>query len=94
MTVMNDSAPSYIHSYNGVQLAQMDAGPLVYFACTFTAMWSQAGAGAPGSTWGACLFGLDPTRGCSAVVPRYEYNNLVYAIELGDLLGPQADEVE
>ena len=41
-----------------------------------------------GSTWGACLFGLDPTRGCSAVVPRYEYNNIVYRLDLKRVLRP------
>ena len=39
--------------------------------------------------WSTCLFGLNSHQDCAAAVPRYEYNNLVYQIDLQDILGAQ-----
>ena len=36
---------------------------------------------------GTCLFGLNAHQECGPVVPRFEYNNLVYAVDLAQLLG-------
>eukprot|EP00658_Telonema_sp_P-2_P044824 TRINITY_DN3272_c0_g2_i1.p1 TRINITY_DN3272_c0_g2~~TRINITY_DN3272_c0_g2_i1.p1 ORF type:complete len:499 (+),score=66.94 TRINITY_DN3272_c0_g2_i1:80-1576(+) len=74
--------------YNAAHLPHMDSsdGRVIYFACTYTAMWSNAPAGAPKNSWGACLFGQNGSKaGCAAVVPRYEYNNLVYKVDLSTL---------
>ena len=72
--------------YNGLHLPSLDAegGRLVHIACTYTAMWSNT-AISPW-VWSTCLFGLTAHQDCSPVVPRYEYNNLVYRVDLGQLL--------
>ena len=69
--------------YNPLQLPWLDegGGKSVYFACTFTAMTSSG----PGSTDRSCRFddygGID----CAVAVPRYEYNNLVFKLDVDDL---------
>jgi hypothetical protein len=71
--------------YNALHLPHMDllGGRLVHFACTYTAMWSETVGN--GQSWTSCLFGLNNRRDCAPVVPRYEYNNLIYRVDLGDL---------
>lgn len=74
--------------YNPLQLTFMDEhdGQVVYIACTFTSMWS---AEAPGTPTTADSFGcqFDEYGGvdCAVAVPRYEYNNLVYRLDLGNM---------
>lgn len=53
----------------------------IYFACTFTAMWSQTYP-ANQTAWWNCLFGQNSHINCANVVPRYEYNNLIYKVNL------------
>ena len=66
--------------YNPLQLPWLDegGGRAVYLACTWTSMTS----GASGATDRACRFddygGID----CAVAVPRYEYNNLVYRLDV------------
>lgn len=74
--------------YNGAHLPHMDldGGRVVHLACTYTAMWSNGGAGQPGNSWSTCLFGLNGSKaGCASVVPRYEYNNLIYRVDLSTI---------
>lgn len=73
--------------YNGLQLPSLDAegGRIVHIACTYTAMWSNTIVRP--WVWSTCLFGLGGEhQDCSPVVPRYEYNNLVYRVDLAHLL--------
>jgi hypothetical protein len=57
----------------------------VTFACTITAMWSNVYD--TDGPWSTCLFKLGArAAGCAATVPRYEYNNMVYAVDVGRLL--------
>ena len=60
-------------------------GETIYFACTYTAMWSETVHLSGGDTWTTCLFGLNSHSGCAVVVPRYEYNNLIYSVNLQHL---------
>ena len=84
-TLVATHATSGASCYNGMHLPAMDEGSTIHFACTCTSMWSSGGAG-PGVDWDTCLFGLNPHAQCSPVVPRYEYNNLVYAVDLSAVL--------
>jgi hypothetical protein len=61
----------------------LDGGRIVHIACTYTAMWSET-IKTP-HAWSTCLFGLNSRQNCAPVVPRYEYNNLVYRVDLGAL---------
>ena len=86
-TLVGDHNSSGSSCYNGLHLPSLDqqGGRIVHLACTFTAMWSNT-VQAPW-VWSSCLFGLNAHQDCAPTVPRYEYNNLVYAIDLADVLG-------
>jgi hypothetical protein len=74
--------------YNAVHMPHLDlSNGTIFFACTYTAMWSNNQTLGP-NLWSTCLFGnrLGSGQGCAAVAPRYEYNNLVYRVELAPLL--------
>ena len=74
--------------YNLVHLAHLDlSNGTIFFACTYTSMWSNNKTLGP-NLWSTCLFGsrLGSGQGCAPVAPRYEYNNLVYRVELALLL--------
>ena len=74
--------------YNLIQLPHMDCddSSVIHFACTYTSMWSDS-IHTPDkpSTWTSCLFGLNNKVNCAPVTPRYEYNNLIYAVDLSSL---------
>jgi len=74
--------------YNPLHLTHFDleGGRIIHIACTFTAMWSS-GPNAP-NVWTTCLVGLAGGKGCAPVVPRYEYNNIVYRVDLAQLTAP------
>jgi hypothetical protein len=67
--------------YNPLQLQFMDeaGGEAVYIACTFTSMWSSQQKKPKDKS---CEFSDYGGQGCSVAVPRYEYNNLVYKLNL------------
>ena len=52
-----------------------------YFACTWTSMTS----GAAGKADRACRFDDYGGVDCAVAVPRYEYNNLVFKLDVGKL---------
>eukprot|EP00937_MAST-01D_sp_MAST-1D-sp2_P001444 g1444.t1 len=66
--------------YNPLQLPWLDegGGRAIYLACTWTSMAS----GAPGATDRACRFDDYGGVDCAVAVPRYEYNNLVYRLDV------------
>lgn len=68
--------------YNQILIPQLydEGDKTVRFACTFTSMWSENQRDDP--SWTTCLFGMKFGDGCSENVGRYEYNNLVYSVEL------------
>lgn len=67
--------------YNPLQLTFMDeaAGQAIYVACTFTSMWSSQQKQPRDKS---CAFSDYGGQGCSVAVPRYEYNNIVYKLNL------------
>ena len=65
----------------------------VAFACTFTSMWSETPSEEP-ATWTTCLFGMHMGDGCSENVPRYEYNNLIYGVDVVEAFGGGAVGIE
>jgi hypothetical protein len=71
--------------YNSIQVSALsDATERnIYVACSYTSMWSNdaPAAGIP-NVWSTCLFGQNAHQNCAPVVPRYEYNNLVYRLDL------------
>ena len=75
--------------YNPLQLAWLDegGGKVVYFACTWTSMSS----GGPGHSDRACKFANYGGIGCAVAVPRYEYNNLVFRLDVEDMLAAMRD---
>ena len=66
--------------YNPMQLAWLDeyGGARVYIACTFTAMASSTGGKTDRSCRADDYGGVD----CAVAVPRYEYNNLVFGLDV------------
>jgi len=72
--------------YNGLHMPHMDmeGGRVVHVACTYTAMWSNTDKDP--NLWSSCLFGINSHQGCSPVVPRYEYNNIVSRIDLQNII--------
>ena len=61
-------------------------GRIIHFACTYTAMWSEL-ITSP-NAWTTCLFSMQSSsnrQNCAKVVPRYEYNNLIYRVDLANL---------
>ena len=86
-TLVGDHNSSGGSCYNGLHLPSLDqqGGRIVHLACTYTAMWSNTVL--KPWVWSACLFGLNAHQDCAPTVPRYEYNNLVYAVDLADVLG-------
>lgn len=70
--------------YNPLQLPWLDegGGMTIYVACTWTAMASGVGGAA---TDRACAFDMYGGRGCAIAVPRYEYNNLVFKLDVDRL---------
>ena len=78
--------------YNPLQLAWLDEdeGKVVYFACTWTSMSSSA----PGNTDRVCKFDEYGGVGCAVAVPRYEYNNLVFRLDVEDMMVTMADDHE
>jgi len=71
--------------YNPLHMPWLDEdnGRVIYFACSFTAMWSDANN--PNSQWYTCLTGINARENCAPIVPRYEYNNLVYRLDVSHL---------
>jgi hypothetical protein len=71
--------------YNPLHMPHLDqdGGRIITFACTYTAMWSNS---LPPSAWTSCLFGLNSRQNCAPVVPRYEYNNLMYRVDLSTIM--------
>ncbi len=80
-TLVATHAGSGSSCYNPLHLPHMDVdgGRVISFACTYTAMWSNT---IQPSEWTTCLFGLNSRQNCAPVVPRYEYNNLIYRVDL------------
>jgi hypothetical protein len=78
--------------YNQLILPHMnvDGGRVIYFACTFTAMWSESEK-TDNATWTTCLFGLNSYQNCAVVVSLYEYNNLIYSVDLSRLFNHKQD---
>lgn len=74
--------------YNQVLLPHLfrDNGRYIQFACTFTAMWSDTDNEFSDSSWSTCLFGMNDGANCANTVPRYEYNNLVYEVDVEAVL--------
>jgi hypothetical protein len=71
--------------YNPMQLPWLDerGGAVVHLACTWTTMASGKG---PGQTDRACAFDEYGGQGCGVAVPRYEYNNLVFRLDVDQLV--------
>jgi len=69
--------------YNPQQLPWLDedGGRVLHFACTWTSMTS----GAAGKADRACRFDDYGGVDCAVAVPRYEYNNLVFKLDVGKL---------
>eukprot|EP00483_Globobulimina_turgida_P012106 UN12128 len=69
--------------YNPLQLPFLSSNDkIIYFACTFTAMWTAKHA-TTNQDWNTCLFGqINGQNGCAKVVLNYEYNNLVFKLDL------------
>ena len=63
----------------------LDNEGFVNFACTYTAMWSNT---INPSGWDTCLFGINSGKNCAPVIARYEYNNLVYRLDLRTVITP------
>jgi hypothetical protein len=63
-----------------MQLPWLDeqGGSTIYFACTWTSMTSNA----DGKTDRACRFDDYGGVDCAIAVARYEYNNLVYKLDV------------
>ncbi|GMH99066.1 hypothetical protein TrST_g8324 [Triparma strigata] len=80
-----DHSTSGSSCYNQILIPQLysSSDSVVRFACTFTSMWSENTSDEP--TWTTCLFGMKFGDGCSENVGRYEYNNLVYSVDLREL---------
>ena len=75
--------------YNALHMPHLDlSNGTIFYACTYTSMWSNNRTLGP-NLWSTCLFGsrLGSGQGCAPVAPRYEYNNLVYRVDLMRLLG-------
>ena len=68
--------------YNPLHMPWMDeeGGRFIYVACSYTAMWSDKNN--PNSQWYTCLTGVDSYQNCATPVPRYEYNNMVYRLDV------------
>jgi hypothetical protein len=66
--------------YNPLQLPWLDArgGATIHLACTWTSMSSSAA----GTTDRACRFDDYGGVDCAIAVPRYEYNNLVFRLDV------------
>ena len=78
--------------YNPLQLPWLDeeGGKTIYIACTWTAMAS----GVDGPKSRACAFDMYGGRGCAVAVPRYEYNNLVFKLDVERLAARTAAAAE
>lgn len=74
--------------YNPLQLPWLDedGGKVVHFACTFTSMTSSG----PGPTDRACRFDDYGGVDCAVAVPRYEYNNLVFQLDVEQMVAAAA----
>jgi hypothetical protein len=85
VTRIIDHDTSGASCYNALMVPQLesDGGRTVRIACTFTSMWSENASDSP--SWTTCLFGMKLGDGCSENVGRYEYNNLVYSVDLDEL---------
>jgi hypothetical protein len=72
--------------YNPVQLPEFQelGGRIIYFACTITSIDSYTETSSSKSY--ACSFDGVGNAGCDVAIPRYEYNNMVFALEVGGLL--------
>ena len=57
------------------------SGRTVYLACTFTSMSSSRG----GKRDRSCAYDGYGGVGCAIAVPRYEYNNLVFRLDIEKL---------
>ena len=75
--------------YNPLQLPWLDegGGRTVYLACTFTSMSSSKS----GKQDRACTFDGYGGVDCAIAVPRYEYNNLVFRLDVESVAKGWAD---
>jgi hypothetical protein len=66
--------------YNPMQLPWLDEGQgkVIYLACTWTSMSS----GIDGPTDRVCDYDMYGGQHCAVAVPRYEYNNLVFRLDV------------
>ena len=66
--------------YNPLQLPWLDEdnGRVIYLACTWTSMSS----GSSGPSDRVCDFDMYGGQHCAVAVPRYEYNNVVFRLDL------------
>ena len=78
--------------YNPLQLQFMEGNGAagqrhIYIACTYTSMWSswKGLSGGDHRRSFSCELADYGGANCAEPVPRYEYNNLVYRIDLGQL---------
>ncbi len=86
--VQHDASRS--QCYNSTQIAALSDATerYVYIACTYTAMWTNdAPPSDTPNVWSTCLFGQNAHLNCAPVVPRYEYNNLIYRLDLQKIQG-------
>lgn len=83
ITRITSHSNSMSSCYNGLHLPYLDQGSVIFVACTFTSMWSNANK--TDSLWSTCLFGINSEKNCAPVVPRYEYNNIISSLNLSNI---------
>lgn len=74
--------------YNPVQLPFLEeGGSRIYFACTITSAFSYTEKAQGHAKGFACAWDGVGGKGCDVSIPKYEYNNMVFAIDTRTLRG-------
>ena len=73
--------------YNPLQLPflQEGGGSRIYFACTITSAFSYTTNDRSKAKGYSCSWDSVGGQGCDVSIPRYEYNNMVFAVDMDEL---------
>ena len=80
-------ATTGISCYNPLQLPffEEDGGAKIHFACTVTFSYKTKHRGANITKGFSCSWDGGGGQDCDVAIPKYEYNNVVFAIDTAQL---------